>query len=159
MRGCLFDLSSTVCFRSSLRDVPKRDQVPPFLQRSPPPLLTAAARSGLHPAPDRGMRGAGPHLLHSSIPPSPSVCSWRTAVTVTHQCKKTFATISAISRLIGNVRSGAQRGHSLLPHGLGSFNHAPQLRMLIGLGERIACGGAGKAALRTDRETVDIDVA
>src|SRR5262249_17343160 len=29
------------------------------------------------------------------------------AVTVTHQCKKTFATISAISRLIGNVRSGA----------------------------------------------------
>jgi type I restriction enzyme M protein len=32
---CLFDLSSTVRFRSSLRDVPKRDQVPPFLQRSP----------------------------------------------------------------------------------------------------------------------------
>src|SRR5262245_25989662 len=80
MRGCLFDLSSTVCFRSSLRDVPKRDQVPPFLQRSPPPLLTAAACSGLHPAPDRGMRGAGPHLLHSSIPPSPSVCSWHTMV-------------------------------------------------------------------------------
>src|SRR5262245_64200860 len=80
MRGCLFDLSSTVCFRSSLRDVPKRDQVPPFLQRSPPPLLTAAACSGLHPAPDRGMRGACPHLLHSSIPPSPSVCSWHTVV-------------------------------------------------------------------------------
>src|SRR5262245_33071905 len=80
MRGCLFDLSSTVCFRSSLRDVPKRDQVPPFLQRSPPPLLTAAACSGLHPAPDRRMRGARPHLLHSSIPPSPSVCSWHTMV-------------------------------------------------------------------------------
>src|SRR5262245_19312528 len=26
------------------------------------------------------MRGAGPHLLHSSIPPSPSVCSWHTMV-------------------------------------------------------------------------------
>src|SRR6266404_5738106 len=43
-------------------------------------LLTAAACSGLHPAPDRRMRGASPHLLHSSIPPSSSVCSWHTMV-------------------------------------------------------------------------------
>jgi hypothetical protein len=86
-RRCLFDRSSTVCFRSSLRDTPQRDQVPPFLQRSPPPLLTAAACSGLHPAPDRRMRGASPHLLHSSIPPSSSVCSWHTVIQALLPCR------------------------------------------------------------------------
>src|SRR5260370_18834613 len=30
---CLFDRSSTVCFLSSLRDPPRRDHAPPFLQR------------------------------------------------------------------------------------------------------------------------------
>jgi hypothetical protein len=52
----------------------------PILQRSPPALLTPAACSGLHPAPDRRMRGALPHLLLSSTPPSQSVCSWHTVV-------------------------------------------------------------------------------
>ena len=42
--------------------------------------LTAAACSGLHPAPDRRMRGAYPHLLHSFIPTSSSVCSWHTVI-------------------------------------------------------------------------------
>src|SRR3954468_8022480 len=36
-----------------------------FLQRSPPRLLTAAAWSGLGPAPESRSRGANPHLPHS----------------------------------------------------------------------------------------------
>src|ERR1019366_7894490 len=32
-----------------------------FLRRSPPTLLTSAARSGLEPAPDRRLRGTYPH--------------------------------------------------------------------------------------------------
>lgn len=46
-----------------------RDHVPTFLQRSPPSLLTTAARSGLEPAPDRRLRGALPHLSYSCAPP------------------------------------------------------------------------------------------
>src|SRR6202023_4079332 len=45
--------------------------VPAFLQRSPQPLLTAAACSGLRPAPDCRPRGAHPHLLHSTTSPYP----------------------------------------------------------------------------------------
>ena len=48
-----------------------RNLVPAFLQRSPQPLLTAAACSGLRPAPDCRPRGAHPHLLHSTTSPYP----------------------------------------------------------------------------------------
>src|SRR3954454_15527231 len=51
-------------------DHTSRDHVPPFLQRSPRPLLTSAACSGLAPTPDRRRRGALPHLSYSSTPPS-----------------------------------------------------------------------------------------
>ena len=57
-----------------------RNQVPPFPRRSRPSLLTTAARGGLEPAPDRRLRGALPHLSHSSTPPSLSVCSWHTMI-------------------------------------------------------------------------------
>src|SRR5229473_1009825 len=43
-----------------------RNLVSAFLQRSPQPLLTAAACSGLRPAPDCRPRGAHPHFLHST---------------------------------------------------------------------------------------------
>src|SRR5215470_17959780 len=46
-----------------------RDLVPAFLQRSPRSLLTAAAWSGLRPAPDCRLRGVCPHLSYSSTPP------------------------------------------------------------------------------------------
>src|SRR5436190_22699144 len=46
-----------------------RDLVPAFLQRSPRSLLTAAACSGLRPAPDCRPRGVCPHLSYSSTPP------------------------------------------------------------------------------------------
>src|ERR1700737_4205906 len=52
-------------------DHPCRNLVPAFLQRSPQPLLTAAACSGLRPAPDCRPRGAHPHLLHSTTSPYP----------------------------------------------------------------------------------------
>jgi hypothetical protein len=45
--------------------------VPAFLQRSPQPLLTAAACSGLMSAPDCRPRGAHPHLSHSTTSPYP----------------------------------------------------------------------------------------
>src|SRR6187402_3261772 len=48
-----------------------RNLVPAFLQRSPRSLLTAAACSGLRPAPDCRPRGAYPHLSYSSTPPFP----------------------------------------------------------------------------------------
>src|ERR1700681_4023902 len=48
-----------------------RNLVSAFLQRSPQPLLTAAACSGLRPAPDCRPRGAHPHLLHSTTSPYP----------------------------------------------------------------------------------------
>ena len=46
-----------------------RNLVPTFLQRSPRSLLTAAACSGLRPAPDCRPRGAHPHLSYGSTPP------------------------------------------------------------------------------------------
>src|SRR3954464_11768365 len=45
-----------------------RDQVPTFPQRSPPSLLTTAARGGLRPAPDCRPRRALLHLSYSSAP-------------------------------------------------------------------------------------------
>src|SRR5271156_1467962 len=46
-----------------------RDLVPAFLQRSPRSLLTAAACSGLRPAPACRPQGACPHLSSSPTPP------------------------------------------------------------------------------------------
>ena len=48
-----------------------------FPLRSPPRLLTAAARGGLKPSPDRRLRGASPHLSHSIAQPSVGR-SWHT---------------------------------------------------------------------------------
>jgi hypothetical protein len=48
-----------------------RDQVPTFPQRSPPSLLTTAARGGLRPAPDCRPRRALLHLSYSSAPSYP----------------------------------------------------------------------------------------
>src|SRR4051794_18659633 len=45
-----------------------------FLQRSPPQLLTAAAWSGLRPAPESRSRGAHPHLPHSLSTGAVSSC-------------------------------------------------------------------------------------
>src|SRR5271166_1152113 len=73
-----FGTSSAVRLRSSLRISPDGIKSRLFLRRSPPPLLTAAARSGLKPAPDRRLRGACPHLFCRSTPPLQSVCSRRT---------------------------------------------------------------------------------
>src|SRR3954471_2986010 len=52
-----------------------RNLVPTLLQRSPRSLLTAAACSGLRPAPDCRPRGAHPHLSYSTTPPFLLVCS------------------------------------------------------------------------------------
>jgi hypothetical protein len=48
-----------------------RDRVPTFPQRSPPSLLTTAARGGLRPAPDCRPRRALLHLSYSSAPSYP----------------------------------------------------------------------------------------
>src|SRR5207245_7045464 len=45
-----------------------RDHVPTFPQRSPPSLLTTAARGGLRPAPDCRPRRALLHLSYTSSP-------------------------------------------------------------------------------------------
>src|SRR5215470_6456165 len=60
-----------------------RDHVPTFPQRSPPSLLTTAARGGLRPAPDCRPRRALLHLSYSCAPPQ-----W-TAL-VTHDPTRTF---------------------------------------------------------------------
>src|SRR5580698_710025 len=77
-----FGMSSAVRLRSSLRISP--DGVSPrlLLQRSPRPLLKAAACSGLESAPTRRLRRAYLHLSHSSTPPSQLACSWHTVIGV-----------------------------------------------------------------------------
>src|SRR6201998_62696 len=62
-----------------------RDQVPTFPQRSPPSLLTTAARGGLRPAPDCRSRRALLHLSYSSAP------SYSNGAFVTHAPSPTFA--------------------------------------------------------------------
>src|SRR5690348_1767377 len=61
-----------------------RDQVPTFPQRSPPSLLTTAARGGLRPAPDCRPRRALLHLSYSSAP------SYPVSAFVTHNPFRTF---------------------------------------------------------------------
>ncbi len=63
-----------------------RDQVPTFPQRSPPSLLTTAARGGLRPAPDCRPRRALLHLSHSSAP------SYADGALVTHDPKRSSLT-------------------------------------------------------------------
>src|ERR1700694_2664019 len=74
-----------------------RNLVSAFLQRSPQPLLTAAACSGLRPAPDCRPRGAHPHLLHSTTSPYPG------DVFVTHgACRPSHAVAATSVFLPGN---------------------------------------------------------
>src|SRR5438094_6737402 len=62
-----------------------RDHVPTFPQRSPPSLLTTAARGGLRPAPDCRPRRALLHLSYSSAPLHAD------GAFVTHDPQRTFA--------------------------------------------------------------------
>src|SRR5689334_5284434 len=66
-----------------------RDQVPTFPQRSPPSLLTTAARGGLRPAPDCRPRRALLHLSYSSAPSYPD------SAFVTHDPKPTSQRLCA----------------------------------------------------------------
>src|ERR1700712_3717682 len=70
-----FDTSSAVRFRSPLQVIHDGIKSRLLLQRSPPSLLTTAARSGLTPAPECRRRGAYPHLSYSSTPPIREACS------------------------------------------------------------------------------------
>jgi|SRR5580704_11616646 hypothetical protein len=73
-----FGTSSAVRLRSSLRISPDGILFRLFGRRSPPPLLTAAARRGLEPPSDRRLRGTCPHLFCSFTPSSQSMCSRHT---------------------------------------------------------------------------------
>jgi hypothetical protein len=64
-----FDTSSAVRLRSPLSTLPAGIIVPAFPRRSPPRLLTAAARGGLGSAPDCRTRRALLHLSYSYAPP------------------------------------------------------------------------------------------
>src|ERR1700730_15675537 len=110
-----------------------RNLVSAFLQRSPQPLLTAAACSGLRPAPDCRPRGAHPHLLHSTTSPYPG------DVFVTHgacRLSREGAPTSLAAQVIvldphGN--DGADASEKMaMSSGFGAFTHrvrqAPQLR-------------------------------
>ena len=68
-RPYAFDTSSAVHLRSSSQDLPDGIKSRLSPQRSPPRILSVAACGGLEPAPDRWLRGALPHLLHSMAPP------------------------------------------------------------------------------------------
>jgi hypothetical protein len=65
----LFDPSSAVHLRSSSWSIPDALQGAPCPRRSPPGLLTRAARGGLKPGPAARLRGAYPHQLCSIAPP------------------------------------------------------------------------------------------
>src|SRR6516162_6438225 len=65
----VIDASSWVCFRSASGHPPAPGHPPGLLiRRSPPRLLTAAARTGLRPAPESRSRWAYHHLLRSFTP-------------------------------------------------------------------------------------------
>src|SRR6266545_4282874 len=61
-----FDASTRVRFHSPSRSIPDAVFATPFPRRSPPRLLTGAARGGLLPPPARRQRRACLHLLHST---------------------------------------------------------------------------------------------
>src|SRR5690349_224933 len=61
-----FDASTRVRFPSPSRSAPDAVFAASFPRRSPPRLLTGAARGGLLPPPARRQRRACPHLLHST---------------------------------------------------------------------------------------------
>jgi hypothetical protein len=63
-----FDASSIGLLALAFPHLACRDQVPTFLQRSPPSLFTTAC-SGLEPAPDHRLRGGLPHLSYSCASP------------------------------------------------------------------------------------------
>ena len=58
-------VSRRTCLRSSFGHSPARFYPNFFIRRSPPQLFTAAARTGLRPAPESRSRGADPHLSRS----------------------------------------------------------------------------------------------
>src|SRR5271166_3982607 len=65
----VIDASSRVCFRSASGTPTCPRSIPGLLiRRSPPRLLTAAARTGLRPAPESQSRWAYHHLLRSFTP-------------------------------------------------------------------------------------------
>src|SRR5208337_2843128 len=104
-----FGTSSAVRLRSSLRISPDGIKSRLFLRRSPPPLLTAAARSGLKPAPDRRLRGACPHLFCSSTPPLQSVCSRRTRCIRSRTSATCLTEIAAVGSSISTMRACERR--------------------------------------------------
>src|SRR5690348_15429406 len=81
-----------------------RDHVPTFPQRSPPSLLTTAARGGLRPAPDCRPRRALLHLSYSSAP------SHSDGAFVTHDPRRTFRVV----RYRRTPSAFLAPGHSLL---------------------------------------------
>src|ERR1700694_1324032 len=80
-----------------------RNLVSAFLQRSPQPLLTAAACSGLRPAPDCRPRGAHPHLLHSTTSPYPG------DVFVTHNASSLLCRSPPFALLSAQISSRSRR--------------------------------------------------
>src|SRR5690348_10720730 len=90
-----------------------RDQVPTFPQRSPPSLLTTAARGGLRPAPDCRPRRALLHLSYSSAPSYPD------SAFVTHNPWRTESACGMASR--------------------GTTSMEPAMRVTIGINDRVVC--------------------
>src|SRR6266403_4074187 len=74
-----------------------RDHVPKFPQRSPPSLLTTAARGGLRPAPDCRPRRALLHLSYSSAP------LYADGACVTHDPNRTFSDLTDYLRRRGRA--------------------------------------------------------
>jgi hypothetical protein len=80
-----------------------RNLVPACLQRSPQPLLAAAACSGLRPAPDCRPRRALLHLSYSSAP------SYSDSAFVTHAQNRTYARARRNCRRAGLALQADQR--------------------------------------------------
>jgi hypothetical protein len=88
--------------------------------RSPQPLFTIAACSGLRPAPDCRPRGALPHLLYSSTP------SFTEAVFVTHPRDARWYVASAAVAKIGRDL-GSKMVHTAAHHRKQPFRVPPAI--------------------------------
>src|SRR5262249_39302689 len=71
----------------------------------------------------------------------------------------TCVAISSSIRVVGWREDNQRRNRGLLPDGSGGLDDARQFRPLIRFGDRIASDCAGKSALRTDRQPIEINIA
>jgi hypothetical protein len=122
-----FDASTRVRFHSPSRSAPDAVFAASFPRRSPPRLLTGAARGGLLPPPARRQRRACLHHLHSTA-------SQQTAPTRPADYRSGHTYVAAFFTNSSSIFSPRVSRSSSMPRALGRSGRAPD-RLLDTLGD------------------------